>query len=598
MANPQLFASAQPVAASTPATDTVNSAGGIAYSHPDKHALINLAFTGTFPDATYYDGKAGSTQLSRVLALTEKINDPVFVAKVAIASRHGGKLKDMPMALLLCVAKQTPQELIYRKKLVSRQDSNYTAFARREDGLALRALEDSRARLVGTVFTRVVDDGKVLKTLFQMIRSGVFGVKCLASMFERLFGARLNEFNDGALLSAAVGDKPSIGDVLRCARPRPRDNGRRAFFGWLLNSPVEDWAPASYTDLPEPVKILDAYRKAETEVLQVELLKQLDGYIRWDLLSDAAKGPLVWRQIAATMGPKALRMNLNTLQRHDVFADAAAVADVANRLCDPDAVRRSKQLPYEFYAAYKFAGVDMPHAIRQALSRATDVACENIPALPGPVVIGVDVSGSMNSPATGERAGHTSKLTCKDAAALFAAAILKKNPDSLLIPFSDRLYPDFRVDPDDSILSIADRLAKRSAGGTAIQLPIEAALKTARPLAGAIILSDNESWIDPRYLRNGLSGGRTMLFQCWAQFVANQRSLGKYPEPKLVCYDLQMSGTTQAPERNDILNLSGFSDVSFSIVADFFAGNLPFDPKTRELDTVSRFVSLVEGIQL
>ena len=41
--------------------------------------------------------------------------------------------------------------------------------------------------------------------------------------------------------------------------------------------------------------------------------------IRWDLLSDAAKGPIVWAALARKMGPQALRMNLNTLLRHGVF---------------------------------------------------------------------------------------------------------------------------------------------------------------------------------------------------------------------------------------------------------------------------------------
>ena len=42
--------------------------------------------------------------------------------------------------------------------------------------------------------------------------------------------------------------------------------------------------------------------------------------------------------------------------------------------------------------------------------------------------------------------------------------------------------------------------------------------------------------------------------------------------PKLVCIDLQPYVTSQAPDRGDILNIGGFSDAVFSVVASFLAG--------------------------
>jgi 60 kDa SS-A/Ro ribonucleoprotein len=42
---------------------------------------------------------------------------------------------------------------------------------------------------------------------------------------------------------------------------------------------------------------------------------------------------------------------------------------------------------------------------------------------------------------------------------LFAAAILRRNPESVVIPFDTATYED-SVDPTDSVLSLAQRLAK------------------------------------------------------------------------------------------------------------------------------------------
>ena len=101
-------------------------------------------------------------------------------------------------------------------------------------------------------------------------------------------------------------------------------------------------------------------------------------------------------------------------------------------LVDPDEVCRSRQFPYQFMAAYMNASDEVPQKIRAALHKAAEIACGNVPELPGPVVIGLDVSGSMSMAVTGNRGrGATSKMRCVDMAALFAAAILRRNPASV-----------------------------------------------------------------------------------------------------------------------------------------------------------------------
>src|SRR5207248_2769504 len=102
---------------------------------------------------------------------------------------------------------------------------------------------------------------------------------------------------------------------------------------------------AGEVDLPEQVQLLVAFRTAETAEQQIALLLRSPGdddrrvlHARWDLLADTAKGAKVWAAIAQTMGPQALRMNLNTLQRHGVFEDVAMVRRVADRLADENEI--------------------------------------------------------------------------------------------------------------------------------------------------------------------------------------------------------------------------------------------------------------------
>jgi 60 kDa SS-A/Ro ribonucleoprotein len=540
MANKNLFASLKSL---LPRADSCNEAGGRAYRLSPRHALAQLAATGCF-NGTYY--REAEQQLAALLALVEQVDDNVYLAKLAVYSRQRAFMKDMPAALLVLLSKRDPA--LFRR-----------------------------------IFDRIVDNGRVLRTVFQMIRSGQFGRKSLSYALQRAFQRWLNAASTGTLMSASIGNDPSLRDVLRLARPTPSDNARRALFGWLTDKPVESWAPASPADLPQEVRDLIAFRQAPSEAEQLAILER--ARFRWDLLADAARGPSVWRAIGRQMGAQALRMNLNTLVRHDALAgDLEMVMYVAQRIAGADEIRRGRQFPYQYLAAYLNAEANVPQAIRDALGQAAEMACGNVPQLPEPIIIGLDVSGSMSSAVTGYRGrGATSKVRCVDVAALFAAALVRRNPGSVVIPFDTAAY-QADVSANESILDLAGRLAQFGGGGTNCELPLAEANQTYRDrrFAGCVLVSDMESWVG-----SGRAGSTGVVTE-WQTFVANQKRLhdGDWAGPKLVCIDLQANTTSQAPERADILNIGGFSDAVFEVVASFLG------------DEPERFVREVEAIEL
>lgn len=551
MANKLLFGSTK---SHRPRADARNAAGGAAYAMSPKHALAQLATTGCL-SGTFY--ATGQQQLDQVVQLVDQVNDDEFLAKLAIYARQRGMMKDMPAALLVM--------------------------------LSVRDTE-----LTHEVFDRIVDNGRMLRNVFQMVRSGHFGRNGLSSSLKRAFERWLNEASTLKLLSASIGNDPSLRDVLRMARPKPANNERRALFGWLTGKPVVQWAPATLHDLPDEVRKLNAFREAKKGAEQARIVRDLS--LRWDLLADTAKDAHAWKAIAKQMGPQALRMNLNTLLRQGVLRSESGKPDnemvnlIAKRLSDEREIKRSKQFPYQYLAAYKHASNEVPQAIKSALHHAAEIACGNIPQLPGPVLIGLDVSGSMHSPVTGYRGrGATSAMRCVDVAALFAAAILRRNPDSVVVPFDTVAY-DAKFDPDDSILSLSDRLARYGGGGTDCSVPLQAAngRYARRHFAGVILLSDNESWITKNRPYGYGRYGQTGVMEQWQKFASNQMKLRghKIASPKLVCIDLQPYTTTQAPERADILNVGGFSDAVFQVVASFLE------------DDGSRFVAEIDAIKL
>ncbi len=69
----------------------------------------------------------------------------------------------------------------------------------------------------------------------------------------------------------------------------------------------------------------------------------------------------------------------------------------------------------------------------------------------------------------------------------------------------------------------------------------------------------------------------------WQSFVAKRQRLG-VSSPKLVCIDILPYGSTQASERDDILNIGGFSDAVFHVVASYLS------------DDANRFVAEVGSV--
>lgn len=99
-------------------------------------------------------------------------------------------------------------------------------------------------------------------------------------------------------------------------------------------------------------------------------------------------------------------------------------------------------------------------------------------------------------------------------------------------------------------------------GGTNCSAPL-ARLNRDRMQADLVIfVSDNASWLDMA------RRDATATMHEWEQFKRRN------PNARLVCIDIAPYGTTRTPEREDILNIGGFSDDVFQIIADFAAGQL------------------------
>jgi 60 kDa SS-A/Ro ribonucleoprotein len=190
-----------------------------------------------------------------------------------------------------------------------------------------------------------------------------------------------------------------------------------------------------------------------------------------------------------------------------------------------------------------------------------------------------DVSGSMHSPITGHRKGSTTAVRCIDVAALIAAAVLRKNGDAEVIPFESDVVK-CKLNPRDSVMTNATKLASLPCGGTNCSAPLRFINRAKAKGDLVIYVSDNESWVDsPCYGRFG--GGATETMRQWAEFKSRS------PQARLVCIDLQPYGTAQAKEREDIVNVGGFSDQVFTLIAEVARGGTDANYWVRQIEAMS-----------
>jgi 60 kDa SS-A/Ro ribonucleoprotein len=205
-----------------------------------------------------------------------------------------------------------------------------------------------------------------------------------------------------------------------------------------------------------------------------------------------------------------------------------------------------------------------PTAVSDALQDAMEIATANVPRLDGKVYVCPDVSGSMQSPVTGHRAGSTTAVRCIDVAALVAASVLRQNPQAEVIPFESHVV-SVRLNARDSVMTNAEKLAAVGGGGTNCSAPL-AFLNSRKAIGDLVVfISDNESWVDSK------TGRGTATMREWATFQARN------PQAKLVCIDIQPYATTQAQECESVLNIGGFSDQVFEVIAAFAEGRLGAD---------------------
>jgi 60 kDa SS-A/Ro ribonucleoprotein len=525
MANKSIFKTANR-GKTVPQYNAVNEAGGRAYNRTDEGLVAQYVVTGTL-NGTFY--ASADEQVDTLLQKAGNCSSQ-FLACAAVYARKTAKMKDTPALLGAILA------------------------TRGEEGI----------KLLEAIFDRIIDNQKQLRNFVQILRSGRIGRKSFGTAIKRMIQNWLRNQETDQLFYQSVGNDPSLADVVKMVHVKPANKEQEAFYGWLLGR------KHNKRYLPKLVKAFEKFKSGESKEVPAVDFRMLTAL---DLTTDQ------WKEIGRKAGWNMVRMNLNTFQRHGCFDDREFTLELAAKLADENAVRKSNAFPYQLLTTFQAVEGQVPVELSNAVQDAMETATENVPVFDGDVAVCVDTSGSMHSPATGYRAGSTSKTKCVDVAGLVAASVLRKNPRSIVVPFdtdirlTNRYGQTLHINPRDSVMTNAKKFIECGGGGTDCACALRYINGLGQKFSAVIYVSDNESWYRNSpvtsgglYLGYHYSRGTSMAEEWAAHKVKN-------PKSKLVCIDIQPNRTVQVPDEKDVLNIGGFSDSVFTVAANFINGD-------------------------
>lgn len=200
-----------------------------------------------------------------------------------------------------------------------------------------------------------------------------------------------------------------------------------------------------------------------------------------------------WEKLieSGDLGYMAMLRNL----RNIISAAPKNLSDVFAKLRDPEAVRKSKQLPFRFLSAYralKNGGV-VGSRVYDTLEDAIDASVENLPKIPGTSVIAIDTSGSM----TFSRVSGNSDVHPVDIAVMLGIIANRICENAIVYTF-DNVLGTITASHRDGILSTVEHFNARG-GGTDMTLPFNEMIRKNIQADRIIILSDNECNCDYSY---------------------------------------------------------------------------------------------------
>ena len=405
---------------------TVNHEAGLAFTLDPRSRLYTRAVASLVREDKFYtDAAQADAELVADIRATAEI-DPEFVLRLAAYTRQVMNIRSTPVVMLV-------------------------------EAAALPACKPFVRRWTPAIVQRVDELTEVLA--YWVVRHGAIGSSgakggehAFPNSLTRGLQDALGQFDEYQYAKYDRDGSVTLRDALRILRPTPAGDAQSALFRYLVKGQVDA------AHLPKLAAKAALLRK---ETLDAEALELADAaHVTHEVLtSKFGSNAGTWNAIRFLPFMAGLR-NLSNIMR--TGADDA-LTRVLSMLRNPEHVRRSRQLPFRFYSAYRIieSGVrydrraetmvedrgilDHPRRaeVLEAIVSALESSLVNLPRLAGRTFITSDNSGSM-----GSMLSQRSTVAMRDVANLLAAISHSLCDDAICSVFGMRhaVVPIIRKD--------------------------------------------------------------------------------------------------------------------------------------------------------
>lgn len=306
------------------------------------------------------------------------------------------------------------------------------------------------------------------------------------------------------------GDQVKMRDVICLCRPKPQNDEQAKLFKRCIEGTLET-----------------------PETWETQLSANGNNKETWEKLIDSGK-----------VGYMALMRNLRNILK----ANPKNIQKVYDKLSDPVAVKKSRQLPFRFLSACKSVNEIGTSKTFDMLETAIDASVENLPKIPGTTVIAIDVSGSM-----GSTVSEKSEVRCCDIAMLLGVIANRICDNAIVYTFDTSINKKAFSTRNGIICTVMNE--SHAGGGTNMDLPFSQMISDNVKADRVIIISDNEC-------NAGISWWRHKTVQTLADEYRAKSGNNIWVH----AIDLQGYGTQQfAGPRTNII--AGWSEKVFDFIA-------------------------------
>lgn len=365
-------------------------------------------------------------------------------------------------------------------------------------------------------------------------------------------------------------------DVLRLAHTRTSSKEQDAVFRWMIagldglakrevkrkigkESKVSNY-PSRKTQLPELIEAFEAAKKADEKEL-VKLITE-HNLPREAVPTEKLNSLAVWEALLEKMPMTAMIRNLGKMTNLGLIKPlSGASRKVIKALSSEEALKKARIHPMTVLVANRIydqgkgdkgslTWTPVP-AISQALDEAFYKTFQNVVPTGKPLLVGLDVSGSMGSPLAG------TCLRCCEGTAALSLIHASVEPEIHVMGFADR-FVDLGIRKG-MTLGEATRCALRANFGTTdCSLAIEWAVKNKVEVGGIVIMTDSETG---SHARSGQRHPSQAMMAYRNQFVSDAR---------LVVVGMASNGfTISDPDDKFSLDVVGFDASAPAVIANF-----------------------------